>query len=471
MGSGWFPKEHCRMGKRRAFLLITILAIGIFIWQLPAILKAIPSRYVAAYLPAPVQALAEREHVETLPTAVASVDAGYLLKAASTPTPVNTVPPTATEPPPSTHSPSGNTVALSAGGTAKIDSDLEPSPTIPSTPLPSPTATSTPVPIPEAGRLGSVRHHFQTWNNCGPANLAMGLSYFDLFLTQDQTASGLKPDPEDRNVSPFEMTAFVNDQTDLAAIDRANGSLDTLRRLVANDFPVIVELGIDPPGEYRWMGWYGHYLLIVAYDDVAEQVWAFDSWFGTSETPGENADVAGREVSYSELDRYWRQFNRNYIVLFEPERRGEVEAIIGSDMDDHIMWQEALNMAQVEASSEPDNAFLWFNLGTVYNALGDSETAALAFDQARILGLPWRMLWYQFGPYEAYYQVGRYDDVLLLADLTLKDRPYFEESFYYKGLALEASGELRDARENLEKAVRFNPTFNPAVEALEQLDS
>ena len=121
------------MGKRRAFLLITILAIGIFIWQLPAILKAIPSRYVAAYLPAPVQALAEREHVETLPTAVASVDAGHLLEAASTPTPVNTVPPTATEPPPSTHSPSGNTVALSAGGTAKIDSDLEPSPTIPST--------------------------------------------------------------------------------------------------------------------------------------------------------------------------------------------------------------------------------------------------------------------------------------------------------------------------------------------------
>jgi tetratricopeptide (TPR) repeat protein len=81
------------------------------------------------------------------------------------------------------------------------------------------------------------------------------------------------------------------------------------------------------------------------------------------------------------------------------------------------------------------------------------------------------MLWYQFGPYEAYYQVGRFEDVILLADLTLKDRPYFEESYYYKGLALAALGQTREARENLEKAVRFNPNFAPAAEALAGLDN
>jgi tetratricopeptide (TPR) repeat protein len=81
------------------------------------------------------------------------------------------------------------------------------------------------------------------------------------------------------------------------------------------------------------------------------------------------------------------------------------------------------------------------------------------------------MLWYQFGPYEAYYEVGRYEDVILLADVTLKDRPYFEESFYYKGIALAASGETAAAEENLEKAATFNPNFDLAVVALAELNS
>jgi tetratricopeptide (TPR) repeat protein len=134
------------------------------------------------------------------------------------------------------------------------------------------------------------------------------------------------------------------------------------------------------------------------------------------------------------------------------------------------MWQKALARAQADAAAQPDNAFFWFNLGTSYNALGQYEEAATAFDQARAIGLPWRMLWYQFGPYEAYYQSGRYQDVVLLADVTLKDRPYFEESFYYKGIALAAQGDTNAARDNLEKAATFNPNFAPAVAALEELE-
>lgn len=80
------------------------------------------------------------------------------------------------------------------------------------------------------------------------------------------------------------------------------------------------------------------------------------------------------------------------------------------------------------------------------------------------------MLWYQFGPYEAYYQIGRYDDVLLLAETTLKDRPYFEESFYYKALAQAALGDINAARTNLQRATAFNPNFVPAAAALADLD-
>jgi Peptidase_C39 like family/Tetratricopeptide repeat len=318
--------------------------------------------------------------------------------------------------------------------------------------------------------LEGFQHQFQTWNNCGPATIAMSLSYFGLYLDQSQTAAVLKPNPEDRNVSPYQMAAFVNDETPYSALDRTNGNLDNIKRLVGSGFPVIIELGIEPPGEYRWLGWYGHYLLIVAYDDASQQFWVYDSWFGTSEVPMENADTEGRSLSYIDADRQWRQFNRNYIVLYDPSRAEEVTNIIGDDIDDEVMWQNSLIRVQDELREDEEDAFLWFNLGTVYSAMGDYEGAAAAYDQARAIGLPWRMLWYQFGPYEAYYQVERYEDVIVLANATLQDRPYFEESFYYKGLALAALGDPGAARRNYRDAVDFNPNYPPAVEALARLD-
>ncbi|NHZ71843.1 MAG: hypothetical protein GWP17_02005 [Aquificales bacterium] len=299
----------------------------------------------------------------------------------------------------------------------------------------------------------------------------MTLSYFDIPVRQSETAVFLKPNPEDRNVSPHEMVAYVEAKTDLAALSRVNGDQYTIRRLLAAGFPVILEIGIEPPGEFQWMGWYGHYMLAVAYDDAKQQFWVYDSWLGTSEEPLENAHADGRILSYKRIDEFWPHFNRNYIVLSAPERAGEVAAIIGEEMDDTIMWQNALEAVRVETAAAPDNAFFWFNLGTAYNALGHYEEAAAAYDQARAIGLPWRMLWYQFGPYQAYYEAGRYDDVVVLADATLKDRPYFEESFYYRGLAKAALGETKAARQDLQKAANFNPNFIPAADALANLET
>lgn len=447
------------MQKRRLLILIPILLIGLFIWQVPNILRAIPSRYVAAYLPEPVQALAQREHVAVLPTAPSQVDAGSLLGNSEDTETLAELEATQT--------------ALPEPAVTGESEDLPDATPVPSsTPTPSPTPpppTATPVPAAPSARLNYIGHIFQDWNNCGPATLAMALSYFQFYPTQSDTASVLKPNPEDRNVSPYEMAAYVNEQTEFAALDRTNGTLHTLKRLLADGHPVIVELGIDPPGEYAWMEWYGHYLLVVAYDEAEEQFWVYDSWFGTSEVPGENANPDGRVITYDDLAHYWRQFNHNYIVLYRPEEEAAVHEIIGQDMDDDYMWQQSLIRVQTLLNAEPEDAFLWFNLGTIYNALGDFEKAATAFDQARNIGLPWRMLWYQFGPYEAYYEVGRYEDVILLADTTLTDRPYFEESFYYKGLALAAMGNVSEARDNLERAARFNPNFAPAAEALAQL--
>ncbi len=441
------------MGKRGIIgTILGLLLIGIL--AAPMVLRAIPPRYVARFLPKPLQELAApRQESSILPTVVQPIDASALLarlEAPATVEPISDLPPATFTPIPTT------------GGEIIIQVDASP------TPLPTiqPTPTNTPIPIPSAARLEGFRHHFQTWNNCGPATMAMTLSYFGLPITQNDTAAVLKPNPEDRNVSPYEMADYVNERTEFVALTRANGRLHTLKQLIANNIPVIIELGIEPPGEYRWLGWYGHYLLVVAYDDTSQQFWVFDSWFGTSLIPGENADKNGRNLSYSELETYWPHFNNNYIPVYAPNQAAQVVEIIADDMDDTIMWQKSLATAQQNAAADPENPFLWFNLGNSYNALAEYEKAATAFDQARALGLPWRMLWYQFGPYEAYYQVGRYEDVILLADVTLKDRPYFEESFYYKGLALAALGDDTAAQKYFEDAAEFNPNFAPAVAAL-----
>jgi hypothetical protein len=444
--------------KRR--VLVFFLPLGLLLLAmlaLPAFLKALPSRYLAR-LPEPLQEIgAPAVTSPILPTAVAPLTAGTLLQ-----TEAEIEAETAVVPAP--------TVWLAEPATPTPRTGNNETATEP-TPEPTAEPSATPISIPPSVRLQGVTHHFQEWNNCGPATLSMTLSYFGLHVNQTQTAAFLKPNPEDRNVTPEEMVAYVQQHADgVAAIHRANGNLDTIRRLLAHDIPVVVEIGIDPPGEFRWLGWYGHYLLIVAYDDDREQFWVYDSWFGTSEEPLQNAHPDGRMLSYAEMDEYWLHFNRNYIAFYRPEQSVLVADLIGPAIDDAVMWQQALPRIRAETAADPNNAFHWFNLGTVYNNLDRYEEGAAAFDQARAIGLPWRMLWYQFGPYEAYYQIGRYDDILLLAETTLKDRPYFEESFYYKALAQAALGQTDVARTNLQRAVDFNPNFAPATTALADLD-
>ncbi len=114
-------------------------------------------------------------------------------------------------------------------------------------------------------------------------------------------------------------------------------------------------------------------------------------------------------------------------------------------------------------------AFTWFNLGTSLNLLGDYAGAAAAYDQARLAGLPWRMLWYQTGPYRAYFNVGRYQDVVDLATVTLNNMDNLEESYYWRGLAYQAQGRPDAAVADWKKSLQYNPNFGPGAYQLDLL--
>ena len=317
--------------------------------------------------------------------------------------------------------------------------------------------------LPTSSYLNGVRYEAQMWNNCGPATLTNALSFFGYQEGQTRAANWLKPNGEDKNVSPDQMVSFVNDQVpemNVRAMTRYGGTVDTLKRLIANDFPVIVEKGYNP--EPDRLGWMGHYLLVTGYDDNVGTFTTHDSYIGPDVT-----------YTYQYLNEMWQHFNYTYIVLYPASRIERLNKILGDDAEAFQNKVNATQRARSEHEANPQDAFALFNYGTSLVLLGQYELAAQAYDNARNIGLPWRMLWYQFGPFEAYYNVGRYNDMIELARANLNDGggQYVEETFYYGGLAREALGEYDRALTNYNTAIQFNPNFTPAINARDALQS
>jgi hypothetical protein len=313
-------------------------------------------------------------------------------------------------------------------------------------------------------QLTGLSHIWQTWNNCGPATLAMNLSYYDSTLSQADVGTALRLYEDDKNVGPEEMAVFARSQG-FHALVRVNGDADRLRLLLSNSIPVLIETWHEP-GPNDGMG---HYRLLVGYEDAVREWIAYDSYDSRGVDP--NQPYTGIRVPHDELDRLWSVFNRTYLLIYTDELAPVIEGILGEDMDDSTMWQRALEHAGTETREQPDDPFAWFNLGSDLVALGQFELAATAYDHARQIGLPWRMLWYQFGPFLAYYETGRYREVVALSDATIETTSSVEEIYYWKGMGLKAQGDIAGARQAWQRALELNPNYAEAAAVLADLES
>jgi hypothetical protein len=360
---------------------------------------------------------------------------------------------------------------------------------IPATATPAPTLTATPTPtatmdtsssnssaatpvsfaanqsasaaisIPVTERIFGLVHQQQTWNNCGPATITMALSYYGWQEDQKYAAQYLKPNREDKNVSPAELVNFVNTQTGVRALYRVGGDLTLLKTLISRKFPVVVETS----AMFEAYDWLGHYRALIAYDDLTASLYFFDSFQGVG-TAGE-----GVVIAYNAFDTDWQHFNRTFIVLYPQDREAELKTLLGNRAEEKSAAEHAFSIAQEEARKNPQDGHAWFNMGTALVKLERYQEAANAFDQARRRTLPWRMYWYQFGPFEAYYQVGRYEDVLSLAQSTLINAPELEEAYYWRGRVYMAQGRRQDAINELQQALSYNPDYVAAQTALNTL--
>lgn len=342
-------------------------------------------------------------------------------------------------------------------------------PTPTQTSLPTPTAT--PEPLPTFVRLEGLHRIQQSFNNCGPANLTQVLNWYGDETSQSQAASYLKPNPEDRNVSPWQLSDYVNEFTGLSSTAHSGGDLELLKRFVAAGYPVVIEKGYEP-NTTNSQGWFGHYLTVFGYDEEKQEFYSMDSFLPMDEK-------VGRADSFETIDAYWKHFNRTFYVVHQPVQKAEVESILGKDMlDPMTMWEMTAIQAQSEIGANPDDPFAWFNLGTSLTRLGELtgnaefyENGAAAFDEARTIGLPPRKLWYEFRPYIAYMKVGRFDDMLALADTILATQggQNVEETFLYKGHALLFQGDVAGAADSYKRALELNENFYPAQIALQSI--
>ncbi|NKQ34837.1 MAG: hypothetical protein HF973_04385 [Chloroflexi bacterium] len=450
------------MSKRVKYviLLIVFVQLGLIValLALPPLVRALPGEYRVRIARVPLGETLLDIGVTPLPTAL-PVPAGAVAQPQVTIPAVAAIAATPTEEPTAvpTQSPADNP-----------DEAVTAVPTTVPTATPLPTVAPTAVPLPGKVRLEGMKIIPQGFNNCGPANLTINLNFYGNPTTQAEAAAWLKPNREDRNVSPWQMVDYVNERTPLRAFFGAGGDMELLKRLIAAGYPVVVEKGYEIPTQ----GWLGHYLTIFGYDDETGETVSMDTNLGPW-------DGSGRYDKYEELEYYRGQFNYNFFLVYPPEKEEEVYAILGPEMiDTQMMWQNAAANAQAEIEADPANAFAWFNLGTSLTRLGEMtgeaefyQNGAAAFDQAFILGLPPRILWYQYRPYIAYMKVGRYQDMIDLADAILESQGgrNVEETYLYQGHALVLQGDGPGAVIAYQQALRLNENFYPAQIALNSI--
>jgi tetratricopeptide (TPR) repeat protein len=381
--------------------------------------------------------------------------------------------------------------------------------TVPTTtvqPASSPTPTTVPVdiatptpsttPLPSSNILSNVPYVDQCnrWNYCGPANLAMALKYWGWNGTRDDIAAAIKPgedDPNldfiqrghsDVNVMPYEMVDYVNDNTSLKAYYAYGGDLTLLKRLISAGFPVITENGLVSRDSAGHTAWSGHFAFATGYDDATQTITWQDSYpnlcQGNTYQHGHNVPA-----KYSDYVGLWRDFDYVFIIIYPADKETEATAALGPWSDPNWAAQHALDMADqdIQTLSGDDLFFAYFNKGTSLAALFRYGEAAQAYDYAYLTLYPnlpedkyrpYRIMWYQTGPYWAYFYTSRYQDVIKLADNNLTNQIFppetLEESLYWRALAESQLGQYGTAIEDIKKAHYYNKNMQVVLQVMQE---
>ncbi len=258
------------------------------------------------------------------------------------------------------------------------------------------------------------------------------------------------------------MVNFVRQQTQVSAITRIGGDMELLKDFIAANIPVIVETGYSLEGE----DWLGHYQTVVGYDDNQNIFYIYDSWLG----------MAQRRRHDRALQRFRRATGRRSTAPSSPSTRQTAKAIVQQILGDRADVTPSRSARAGSCASRkraptartPSPGSTW---ARSYDQAGRVRTGRRRLTIRRFqLDLPFRMLWYQFGPFEAYFETGRYDDVLALVNNNADTAGQLRRGdLLLAGQGLRRAGTQAEATAAFQRALAKNPHYQAARDALNSL--
>lgn len=311
--------------------------------------------------------------------------------------------------------------------------------------------------LPSSKMLQNDYQIFQTFNNCGPASLSMALSYFSISKTQAVLGQDLRPyqNPEgnndDKSVTLDELGQEA-ERFNLLSYTRPHGSIQLLKEFIAQGIPVIIETTLTKDDDI------GHFRVVKGYDDSQGVIIQDDSMQGHN-----------IRFSYEDIDTIWKQYDYGYVVLVPKDEQNAAETILGKDLNVKNAWQEAASLNQQALEKDPNDINIRFNLSVALYYLGQYKQSVNEFEKVESK-LPFRTLWYQIEPIEAYFVLGNYERVFALTDEILNNgNRAFSELYIIRGKIYQKQGNIQAAKAEFEKAVFYNVNMQAAQQLLQSV--
>lgn len=293
-------------------------------------------------------------------------------------------------------------------------------------------------------KLNNPYHVFQTFNNCGPATLAMALNFWGVNKTQEELGKLMRPyqniqgDNDDKTIFTSEFVRWAEEYK-LMALSRPNGDIELIKKLTANGIPVVVKTWLHPGEDI------GHFRLVLGYDDNAQAIWQDDSYEGKN-----------KKISYWDFLNMWQAFNYNYVVVYPSHKAEIVKAILGEEWIEQKSWENALTRASKEEDLDSTNPYPLFNQTTAYYHIGQYEKSVEMFEKVKAR-LPRRMLWYQIEPIQAYQNLNNYDQVFEISNNILENgNRAFSELYLIRAQIYKSQGNEVAANQELDLARKYN---------------
>ncbi|MFN8496991.1 MAG: C39 family peptidase [Anaerolineae bacterium] len=306
--------------------------------------------------------------------------------------------------------------------------------------------------------MGQLKHSVQSLNNCGPSSVVAAMSWYGVNVSQEEARRVLRPYSENRGMTHTVIAPYVAEYG-LEAKARVNGSPEIIKRLVANNIPVIVLQWIS---ESRRIG---HFRVVQGYDDSEGVFYVDDSLLGPN--------VA---IPYDSFERRWNYQWTRYIPVYRPSQAPLVAAILGPDWTDQGMYERAIPELRETIRKDINDWTAWGRLVEAYTGAEQYQAALDALDgytARRSYGFM------SSGSSSAtriklLNKLGRYDDALAAAQKAL-DRSY-SGSYGNGSLQLQLAEALRglgrtdEARDAYQAAIREDGTMSEASARLATLE-